>query len=144
MTAAGRYGTGHRKRLKERYLKAGIDGLHDYEMLEALLTYAIPRRDVKPPAKTLISRFKGLKGVLDAGPDELSGVDGIGENASMLIALVKEAGRAYLNEETACKDLIRSPQDAIDFMKPAFAAESEEKLFAIYLNTRNEVLGVET
>lgn len=144
MTAAGHYGTGHRKRLKERYLKGGIDGFHGYEIIEALLTYSIPRRDVKPLAKTLFSRFKGLRGVLDAAPKELSTVDGAGENTSILIALAREAGRAYLNEEEASKNLIRTPQDVIDFMKPALAAETGERLFAVYLNTRNEVLGVET
>lgn len=144
MTAASHYGTGHRKRLKERYLKGGIEGFHGYEVLEALLTYSIPRRDVKPLAKALFSRFKGLRGVLDAAPEALSAVDGVGENTSMLISLVRAAGRAYLKEEAASKNLIRSPRDVIEFMKPALAAEPGERLYAVYLNTRNEVLGVET
>ncbi len=144
MTAASHYGAGHRKRLKERYLKGGIDGFHGYEIIEALLTYSIPRRDVKPLAKALFSRFKGLRGLIDAAPEALSAIDGVGENTSMLIALAREAGRAYLSEEAASKDLIRSAQDVIEFMKPALAAEPGERLFAVYLNTRNEVLGVET
>ena len=63
---------GHRKRLRERFLKSGLEGFHDYETVELLLTYAIPRRDVKPLAKKLITRFGGLKGIFDAASTELA------------------------------------------------------------------------
>ena len=56
----------HRKRLRERFLKTGFDGLQDYEALELLLTYALPRKDVKPLAKTLIARCGRFQGGLDA------------------------------------------------------------------------------
>ncbi|MGE5799228.1 MAG: hypothetical protein ACM337_02790, partial [Syntrophaceae bacterium] len=56
----------HRKRLKERYERAGMGGLQDYEILELLLFYAIPQGDVKPRAKELLKRFGSLKGDLDA------------------------------------------------------------------------------
>jgi len=56
---------GHRQRLKERFLSHGLDGLHDYEVLELLLSYAIPRRDVKPVAKELLRKFATLKKVID-------------------------------------------------------------------------------
>jgi DNA repair protein RadC len=69
---------GHRKRLRERFIKSGLDGLADYEVIELLLTLAIPRSDVKRPAKALIARFRNLRGVLDARLEELREVPGIG------------------------------------------------------------------
>ena len=54
--------TGHRKRLRERFLQVGSDGLHDYEMLELILFQALPRRDTKPLAKALLKRFEAVAG----------------------------------------------------------------------------------
>lgn len=135
--------TGHRKRLKERFLKGSLDGFHDYEALELLLTFAIPRRDVKPLAKALIARFKGLSGVLAASPGELASVDGIGENTALLIAFIKEAARAYLEDTSRGASLICSPQDVVEFIESSYGEEPGEKFLAVYLNTKNEVLGVE-
>ncbi|SPD74789.1 conserved hypothetical protein [uncultured Desulfobacterium sp.] len=68
---------GHRQRLRERFLKTGIEGLADYEVVELILTLAIPRSDVKKPAKELIRQFGDLKGILDAPHEELGAVDGL-------------------------------------------------------------------
>ncbi len=65
---------GHRERLREKFQKAGTEGLHDYELLELLLTYAIRQKDVKEPAKKLLKRFGGISGVLDASQQELEEV----------------------------------------------------------------------
>ena len=87
---------GHRKRLRERFGKGGAEGFHDYELLELLLTYAIPRCDVKPIAKKLIKRFGNLSGVLDSGQQELEDVEEIGPASATLIRLVKELQGKYL------------------------------------------------
>ena len=99
----------HRKRLREKFLKAGAEALHDYESLELLLTYAIPRLDVKPVAKALMKRFGSLNGVLDASQDELELVHGIGGTSAVLIRLVKELFAAYLEEQMEGKDVLSSP-----------------------------------
>lgn len=134
---------GHRQRLKERYLKTSLDGFHDYEVLEILLTYAIPRRDVKPLAKTLMERFKSLKGVFEAGIDELSSIKGVGENTAMFLLLVKEAAFAYPREEGEARGVIRTPRQAIDLLG-TLSGDAGEKFLAICLNSKNEVIGVET
>ena len=87
---------GHRERLRKRFQKSGEEGLHDYELLELLLTYAIPRRDVKPYAKNLIKKFGSLAGVLDASPKELEEVLHVGPISSTLIHLVKKTLRSVL------------------------------------------------
>ena len=86
---------GHRQRLKDRFLKTGGDSLHDYELLELLLTYALPRRDIKPLAKELIKRFNGLSGVLDASPEELGRVKGLSPGSGILIKLNKALTEYY-------------------------------------------------
>ena len=65
---------GHRKRLRERFLKNGLAGFAEHEVIELLLTLAIPRSDVKQPAKALLKRFGSLREVLDnveRDPDDL-------------------------------------------------------------------------
>ncbi len=135
---------GHRERLRARFHKAGSEALHDYELLELLLTYALSRKDVKPVAKDLINRFDSLAGVLDASFDELQAVPGLGSAAAMLIRVVKEVGVAQLAEKMQHRDLLRSPQSVVDFARLKMAGYPHEAFMAIYLNTRNEVMGYET
>jgi DNA repair protein RadC len=135
---------GHRKRLKEKFKRGALDGFHDYEALELLLTYAIPRMDVKPLAKSLIRRFKSLGGVLDAPHDELIEVPGVGAHSAALMRLVKAAASAYLNERTASSGPIRCPDDAIRVLGLDNAPRKGETFHAIYLNSKNSVLGIET
>lgn len=74
----GYKGEGHRGRLRERFLKGGLDGFLDYEVIELLLTLATPRRDCKDAAKAVLARFKTLQAVLEAEAAELQEVPGIG------------------------------------------------------------------
>ena len=91
---ANEYAQGHRSRLKEKYKSGGFS--HDYELLELLLTYSVPRRDVKPAAKNLLARFGSVEEVLKAEPKLLETAGGIGENSAALIALIAELnGRAF-------------------------------------------------
>lgn len=86
---------GHRKRLRERFINSGFDGFHDYEILELLLTYAIPRKDTKPAAKALVSKFKTIQNVLDASIEELADVEGMGENSAIFIKIIRETIRVF-------------------------------------------------
>src|SRR5690348_1179345 len=88
--------SGHRFRLRQRYLKTGLHGFTDTEVVELLLCLAIPRGDVKPQARELIARFGSLRRVFDAGAEELGAVQGLGEAAVAGLKLVREAGALYL------------------------------------------------
>ncbi|MBI5875623.1 MAG: RadC family protein, partial [Deltaproteobacteria bacterium] len=144
MAEADRTKAGHRKRLKERFKKTGLEGFHDYEVIELLLTYAIPRRDVKPLAKELIRRFRGFMGVLEAKKEELTSIKGIGKRAAALLLLLREIAQAYLKESPIVKTLVKRPLDAVEFIRRAHPGGAAERLLAIYLNTKNEILGVDT
>ena len=87
---------GHRQRLRERFLKSGLAGFADYEVVELLLTLAIPRSDVKQPAKALIARFSNLRGILDAPIEELRTVSGIGNVTPVALQIIKAAATRKL------------------------------------------------
>jgi DNA repair protein RadC len=130
----------HRKRLRDRFKKAGSDGLHDYELLELLLTYAMPRVDVKPVAKDLIKRFGGLAGTMDATQGELEAVAGMGPVSATLVRSVKELLSAYMSEKMRKRDVLSSPSAVIDFARAKLAGLSHEAFMVVYLNVKNEVI----
>lgn len=132
---------GHRSRLRERFRASGLDGFHDYEAVELLLTYAIPRRDVKPLAKKLASRF-GLRGLAEARPEELEKVEGVGGNASVLLTLAGAVARIYLDDRAGARARVKSPEDALSAVEKLLPKGVREGHYAVYLNTKNEVLGV--
>lgn len=134
----------HRKRLMARFRKTALDGFYNYEVLELFLTYAVAKKDVKALSKRLLDRFKGLRGVFDASLEELRDVEGVTENAALLIKLVKDVCGVYLKERMMGKDIIRCPKEALDFLNIMLSGERIEKFLAIYLNARNEVVSVET
>ncbi len=130
----------HRLRLRERFAKTHGKGLQDYEMLELLLTYAIPRRDVKPTSKALLKRFGSLSGVLDATVDDLLQCEGIGQASAMLIRLVKELFIAYSAEHMAKKKQLTTPKEVVDFARLVLSDYSNEAFLVVYLNVKNEVI----
>ena len=130
----------HRKRLRDRFQRGGAEGLQDYELLELLLTYAIPRVDVKPPAKRLLKRFKSLSGVFDASQSELEAVHGLGAASGVLIRLVKKLLSAYLEEEIHRRDVLSSPEAVRDFARVKLAGLPHEAFMVIFLDVKNHVI----
>lgn len=133
----------HRERLKERFRKGSFEGFYCHEVLELILTYALPRQDVRPIAKRLLNQFHGLRGVFDATQEELTGVNGVGESAALFIKLFKETAGAYLRERMLGKDVIKNPKDVLDYLNLTLSGERVEKFLAIYLNSKNEILAIE-
>ena len=134
----------HRKRLKARYERAGMEGLQDYEILELLLFYAIPQGDVKPRAKDLLKRFGTLKGVLDADPGDLREISGVGPHSSLLFKIVKDIGTLYLRQSAEMKEQISSTKELIDYCLSSMGGLKDEHFAVIYLNARNRIIQVET
>ena len=84
---------GHRQRLKDRFREEGLDHFQEHEVLELLLFYCIPRKDTNPIAHALIDRFGSLSQVLEAPPEELAKVPGMGESAAVFLNLTTAVGR---------------------------------------------------
>jgi len=135
--------TGHRQRIKDKYQKSGIDGWLDYEVLELVLSYAIPRKDTKPIAKELIARFKTINGVLDADSKELQSVSGISEHTTLFLKLLKDIAVLYLKNDLHNKDLLSLPELVFDYLKASLKGCVDEEIKALFLNGRNELIAVE-
>jgi len=138
------YNLGHRRRLKEKFLTAGMNALLDHEVLELMLTYAIPRRDVKPLAKLLLERFGSLKGVLDAESEEILKVAGIGDHCATLFKLVKELTALYLKQKAMEKPQVTCTAELLDFCKTVMGGKKDEEFCVIYLDTQNHIIEFET
>lgn len=135
---------GHRKRLKQKFLTAGMEAFLDHEVLELLLIYAIPRQDVKPLAKRLLREFGSLKGVVDAEFSELSKVPGIGEHTALLFKLLKELAALYLKQKAKKKPQIACTSELFDFCRTAMGGKKDEEFCVIYLDAQNQVIEFET
>ena len=123
---------GHRERIKEKFLKNGIDGFAEYEILELLLTYCIPRKDTKPIAKELLNKFKSLDNIFKADFDKLSAIDGLGKNSIAFLKLIGDLPSIIYKDELKNKKLI----DKIGY-------EEIEKFYVLYLSSSNEVIEFE-
>lgn len=134
---------GHRERLRERFKKTRGEGFQDYEWLELLLTYAIPRCDVKPIAKRLLDEFGSLSAVLKAPPERIEQVKGIGEITAMFFPLLKLISARYLDEELRAGESLSEPEAVVDYARTRLAGETEESFLVIYLDSGNRVLSSE-
>lgn len=134
----------HRKRLKKRFAGSGLDAFHDYEVLELLLTYSIPRKDTKPVAKRLIHCFKNLKGVMDAEISELEEVEGIGSHTAILIKLIKEMNTLYLKEKAMERPQITCTRELLDYCKNSMGGLKDEHFAVVYLDAQNRIIDVAT
>jgi len=109
---------GHRERLRTRALDGGCAALPDYELLELFLFRAIPRGDVKPLAKALLTRFGSLGGVLGATIPELVTVKGVGESVALDLKLLHEASLRTGREAVSKRPVITSSAQLAAYVKP--------------------------
>lgn len=137
---------GHRQRIREKFLNNGGSALADYELLEAYLTIAIPRRDVKPLAKQLIAKFGSFAEVINAKNEDLLSVTGVGENTVFALKIISEAARRMSWEMLKDKDapVIADMDALIDYCRMAMAYQDVEEFRLIYLNGKNRVIAEET
>lgn len=132
---------GHRQRMKTEFL-ARPDSFPDHKLLELLLFYVNPRSDTNPLAHELLDRFGSLAGVLDAAPEELQKVKGVGEHAAVLFKAAKELAGRYLTARTQVDDIARGPQDYYALLRPYFFGARNEQLCLLCLDGKNKVLGI--
>jgi DNA repair protein RadC len=133
----------HRQRLKRKYEESGIDAFHDYESIELLLTFAIPRKDTKPIAKELIKTFGSLRNVMDADIADLTKIKGIGANAALLIKIMKDMSALYLKGCAKERPQITCTRELLDYCKTAMGGLKDEHFFVIYLDTQNKIIDIE-
>ncbi|MDX2073070.1 MAG: DNA repair protein RadC [Alphaproteobacteria bacterium] len=135
--------SGHRKRLRERFLKGGAEALADYELLEMILFPAKPIGDVKPMAKTLLAKFKSFGGVLHAEPDALLGVEGVNEAAVVAIKVAKAASERLLKEEFSDKPIMKSWTQLLDYCRIHIGHNTHEEFHVLFLDSKLQLIADE-
>ena len=134
---------GHRQRLKERFLKEGLDNFEEHQVLELLLFYGIPQRDTNEIAHELIHKFGSLSKVLEATPEELAEVKYVGDNVTTLFRLITEVAR-YYQVNCAMREEILPTIDACGrFLVPFFHGRQNETVFLLCLDAKCKVLSCE-
>ena len=131
---------GHRERLRARYQLSGEAGLQDYELLELLLTYAIPRRDTKLLAKKLLERFGTLARVFEAEPKALEEIDGIGPQPATLLSLIRPLAVRFLTAPLIAKTLLKSTGEAAAYFRAKLKGLREEEVHVAFVNAKNAAM----
>jgi DNA repair protein RadC len=134
---------GHRERLRERFLDAGSDALADYELLELLLFRAIPRRDVKPLAKTLIATFGSFAEVIAAPRQRLAEVGGLSDGAITELKVVEAAAHRLARGEVKRRHVLSSWSAVLDYCRTAMAFADKEQFRVLFLDKRNQLIADE-
>ena len=134
---------GHRARLRARYAAGGATGFADHELLELLLTFALPRRDTNGIAHALLDRFGSLSGVFAAPLPELTQVPGIGPTAAILLRLIgdlMDRGTLKSLENRKGRSVLSNPLASALYAVSSLRGYTSETVLAVCLNSRKEVL----
>lgn len=131
----------HRKRLRNRFMQQGLEALYDYEVIEILLTFAIPRRDVKPIAKNLLKKFGSLKAIFEADEEELKTVLYVKDNAVELIRFIKEVSILYMKQKSMEVPVDFSNERLIKYCIEKIGNKTDEEFRVIYLDSKYSIIG---
>ena len=131
---------GHRQRMRRQLNTSGMDSLSDVQVLEVLLYYAIPRADTNPIAHRLLKRFGSLSGVLEAAPDELLKIDGMGDTAAQLICLIPQLERRHFIDRSGKANILNSTSKCGQYLVPFFHGEQEEVVYLLCLDAKCKAL----
>lgn len=132
---------GHRKRMRDRFRKEGLDGFADHEALELLLFYARARGDVNPLAHRLLEVFGSFNGVLEAHPEQLMAVDGVGEETATMLSLIVPLFRRYQEGLCEAGSYLVNRATAEKYCKALMAGLRRERLYVISLAPNRKVIG---
>ena len=130
---------GHRARLRERYLKEGLDSFNEINTLELLLFYAIPRRDTNEIAHALLDKFGSLDAVFNATHEDLCAVPGISDGTALLLRLITDLQRKSILSRERPK-IVSSTQEAGEYLAPYFIGRRDEAIYLLCLDAKGKVL----
>jgi DNA repair protein RadC len=134
---------GHRARLRDRFLADDSAATPDYELLELLLFYGLPRIDTKPLAKALMARYGSLAAILAAPADELRKIDGIGDSAAALLKAVREAGVRLARTDVRERPVLDSGDRVIEYCRASLGHSETEGFRVLFLDTKNALIADE-
>lgn len=121
-------------------MKSGLDDFAPHNVLEFLLFYSIPRGDTNPIANRLIDAFGSLSGVFDATPEELMKVSGVGESTAILISMIPQMARKYLEDKADAVNVVGGCGDIGAYLLPKFVGRTNEALMMVSIDNKNKVI----
>jgi DNA repair protein RadC len=130
---------GHRTRLRERFIQC-LEGLQEYEIVELLLTYVLPQRDVKEIAKGLLKRFGSIKGIFDASEEELKSIPFIKEKFVTLLKLIREINVIYRKQKASEIPISQSIEEIAQYCIDKLGDKKEEEFHVLYLDCNFKIL----
>lgn len=131
---------GHRRRLKERLIKEGLDGFAPHNVMELLLFFAIPQKDTNELAHTLIDQFGSFSGALDASMEDLCSIKGVGANTAILLKLIPAISRYYLNDSSKPGTALVNAEQISSYLLPKFVGRTTEQVYLLCLNNKGNVV----
>ena len=134
---------GHRQRLKQRFTDGGPEAMPDYELLELLLFGALPRRDTKPIAKRLLQTFGSFAEVINAPPERLKEVQGVGDAAVMQLKLVRASALRLMQKGILQRPVLASWDAVLDYCRAAMGYEAREQFRILFLDKKNRLIADE-
>jgi len=134
------YREGHRKRLREKFLKSGLVGFHDYEIVELLLTLGTPRKDCKTMAKDLVTKFGSLNVILDAPIEELIKIKGVGQTNVFGLKLSQAVFEIYQRENVKKSLNLQSSNAIYEFLKENIGKSDREHFVTLFFDTKNNLI----
>ncbi|RJR25510.1 MAG: DNA repair protein RadC [Desulfobacteraceae bacterium] len=133
-------GTGHRNRMRERFMEGGLERFSDEEVVEFLLTLGTPRGDLKIPAREAIERFGGLAATLSAPIEKLTEIKGIGQKNALYLSLVHQIASRYLRDRVEGKNFFTSSRDVFDYLFHVMRDLSRETFKVLLLSRKNQLI----
>ncbi|WP_420145936.1 RadC family protein [Sphingobium sp.] len=133
-------GIGHRARLRQKLADSGGEALHDHELIEYLLALAIPRRDTKPLAKSLLREFGGIGGLMSADWQAIARVPGMGDTSVAAIKIVQAVTLRMLRNDVTARPVLASWQALLDYLRADMAHLGVERVRVLHLNSRNMLI----
>ena len=139
MTEPKNHYEGHRDRLRQKFLETP-EALADYEVLELLLFYCVPRKDTKPLAKDLLQRLDGFSNVLTASPEILAESEGLPRTGPALLKIVAEAARRLARREVLNRPVLSSWDKLLDYCHIGMAHLDREEFHLLFLDRKNVLI----
>lgn len=135
---------GHRERLRKRFTLIGSHSMQEYEIIELLLTYVLPQKDVKKIAKELIEKFGSIKGIFDASEEELHKIPFIKERFTTLIKLIRELSAIYRKQKALEIPVVNDIEYLANYCIEKIGYKKEEEFYVFYVDSNLKILGDST
>ncbi len=132
---------GHRERLRTRFEKSKFEGFNNYEVLELLLTYAIPRKDTKGLSKNLLKSFGSHKRILSADTKELEQIGGLGRQSATYLKVLSEYIKFYFEDQVEKNEIqFISLDQTVKYFRAVIGSYKNEVVKVLYLNSQNKLV----